>query len=613
MLQIQDNGKGIAMEDFPLLCERFATSKLRKFSDLSSMTTFGFRGEALASISFVSASVSAISKTKTQDVAYSAEYFAGTMKSASETEPAKAKPVAGVDGTTITAYDLFFNAPQRKRVFKSVSEEYNRALDVATKYALHYGHLGVGITCKKASSHSLDLNTPSKKSQTTLDVIRNIYGGPLARDLVHLSELENDEYKFSAQGWISNADWASKKTQFLCFINNRLVDTPSLRRSMESMYSLLLPKGRHPWIYIALTLDPARLDVNVHPTKREVHFMDEEEIVEMITTHAQDLISQQSSCRVYSMTKPSLGVNISENAVQVLGPRTERIDPRNLVRVDHTSQSLDSMFGGATTDTSRIPESTCNLTSVHELRANMIQDRDVGLTNVLQHHTFVGVVDLEKALTLVQHGTQLYLVNHAAVIEAFAYELALRQFGSYTSVALDPAPKLWDLIALGYDAEDAAEAKAALSLSREEVVDRITKRLTDHAEMLHEYFAIHIDPVQKTLVSVPAILPQQAGAGVVLERLPTLLFRLGPQVDWAEEVGCFASVCRELAYAQVPATSGVQVHDAQRVEEEKWMIQHVWFASMLASRGCIHIPKALQDGIVQVASLPELYRVFERC
>lgn len=211
--------------------------------------------------------------------------------------------------------DLFFNAPQRRNVFKSPSEEYNRALDVATKYAIHYGHRGVGISVKKAGSSSFDLNTPGQPGQSTLDVIRNVHGATLARDLMHLTPLHMESLGCTVEGWVSNGNWASKKTTFLCFINNRLVESASLRRSLDTMYATLLPKGRHPWIYLSLTIVPNRIDVNVHPTKQEVHFLDEDEIVERITTHTQDIVSQHSSCRVFSSGSP-MGVATSENTVQ---------------------------------------------------------------------------------------------------------------------------------------------------------------------------------------------------------------------------------------------------------------------------------------------------------
>lgn len=254
----------------------------------------------------------------------SASYFAGALQPAGPNQVAEPKPCAGTDGTTITAENLFFNAPQRRKVFKSHSEEYNRALDVATKYAIHYGDRGVGISVKKVSVHhnltqvgsnNLDLNTPNDASQTTLDVIRNVHGLMLARDLLRLAPLHDEALGFTAEGWISNANWSSKKTTFLCFINHRLVESHALKRSLETMYAMLLPKGKHPWMYLSLTIVPNRVDVNVHPTKQEVHFLDEDEIVEKITAHAQEIVSQHSSFRVYS-TGPALGVVTSDNTVQ---------------------------------------------------------------------------------------------------------------------------------------------------------------------------------------------------------------------------------------------------------------------------------------------------------
>lgn len=135
----------------PLLAQRFATSKLRDFSDLSRMTTFGFRGEALASISYVSASMRVVSKPKAAACAHSASYANGALVAPKAGQSSAPKPSAGSDGTLIMAEDLFYNVPQRRRALKSAAEEYNRCLDVAAKYAVHYGGRGVGFVCKKVS------------------------------------------------------------------------------------------------------------------------------------------------------------------------------------------------------------------------------------------------------------------------------------------------------------------------------------------------------------------------------------------------------------------------------------------------------------------------------
>ncbi|WFD32058.1 DNA mismatch repair protein Mlh1 [Malassezia sp. CBS 17886] len=642
LLQIQDNGHGIQAADLPLLCERFATSKLRTYEDLAAMTTFGFRGEALASISFVSASVAVVSKTRDERCAFRAIYFAGALRAPDrQTNP---QPCAGTDGTTVSATDLFFNAPQRRKVFKSPSEEYNRCVDVASKYAVHFGGRGVGISCKKAGAHSLDLSTPGVPGQSTLDAVRTVYGSKLARELVHLAPMRDEALRFSAEAWASNANWESRKSTIICFINHRLVEVPSLKRAVETMYATVLARGRHPWMYVSLELDPSRVDVNVHPTKqevrvreggltRQVHFLDEDEIVEKITAAVEQLLAANSTCRVYSLPAPggAGGITVSEKEVQVTAaPRAqERYDPRHLVRTDHSEQSLDGMMRHMDTATlpaasTRISESACELTSMAELRAALVRSGDPLRTDVIQHHTFVGVVDEGASLSLLQRGTQLYLVNHAALIEAFAYQLALRQFGAYVPVKLAPAPRLRDLIALGYDAQDAPAEKAALRLSRDEVVDRIVRLLLPRSDMLREYFAVDLDATQETVEAIPVLLPQHSAFALALERLPEFFFRLGPQVDWDDEKACFDGIMRELAWAHVPGSCGVQRGQDDTAQgggdattsdvAEAWVIQHVWFASMLGSRAQMIVPKQLPDtDFVQVASLPDLYRVFERC
>ncbi|WFD00772.1 DNA mismatch repair protein Mlh1 [Malassezia yamatoensis] len=619
MLRIQDNGKGIPVSDLPLLCERFATSKLRQFSDLDCMQTFGFRGEALASISYVSSLITVVSKTRDEDMAYRATYFAGKLHSSDPNQAAQPKPCAGTDGTTIGVQDLFFNAPQRRNVFKSGSEEYHRSLDVVTRYAIHYGSQGIGFSMKKIGASSFDLNTPSDGKQTTADIIRFVHGATLARDLLYLAPTELSTLGCSVQGWVSNADWVSKKTSFLCFINNRLVDCGVLRRSLELMYSSVLPKGRNPWIYISLTIEPNRIDVNVHPTKQEVHFLDQDEIVEQITAAVHELVTKHSSCRVLS-TGSSLGIVTSERNVQVLGPRSKSSDPRHLVRVDPQSQSLDAVMAQNSSSSQKwqenldLTEPVCDLTSIQELREAVHLERHVVFTEVIQNHTFVGVIDFKLGTSLIQHGTQLYMVDHSALIACFAYQLALRHFSAFQSIAFDPPLPLRQMLAIGFQTECIASDTPVSSIApsqREAILSDAYDTLVGHAEMLEEYFSLTMDSRNETLNTFPALFPQHLSNVVIQERVPSFLFRLATQVDWTDEKECLERICHEIAFAHIPWALGTEPNDNARIA---WNVQHIWFAGMLSSRSYFSVGKRdAAEIFTQVASLPDLYRVFERC
>ncbi|CAO1630676.1 unnamed protein product [Parajaminaea phylloscopi] len=720
-LQIRDNGSGIPPSDLPLLCERFATSKLRRFDDLAQMTTFGFRGEALASISFVSANMNVVTKTAAQDLAYRACYANGALAPARPGLPAEPKPCAGTDGTIITAQDLFFNVPQRRRALKSAAEEYNRCLDVAAKYALHYGSRGVGFNLRKAESNAADLSTPSSPSTKALDTIRLLHGTSVARDLVHLHPPPNDALGFHVQGWISSANWSAKRTTFLCFINNRLVDCNSLKRSLETLYASVLPKGAHPWIYLSIEIDPARVDVNVHPTKREVHFLDEDETVEAICTHAQEALAGANTRRTFQFTQTQLPVldattgthrqqhvrdPLPTDASSQARPTVRASqNPQYQVRVDSKTRTLDSMFGivpsqpAASVDTDArqenfpgaesqavaqdggvaasrnhrvaVPQSQCSLTSILQLRREVTQLKHSELSEILQEHTFVGVVDVARSLSLLQHGTKLYLIDHDAFIEEACYQLCLRQFGSVQKTRLEPGVSLEELVRMGIDLEAGPVEDASSQgdsekpvdtsrfggLTRDEAVDRLCALLRRNASMLDEYFSLDIDDVEGKLIGIPCLLPKNPPSGDVasssgsaptqsddsrgsgheaiasttlpLVNLPAFLARLGPQVDWSDEKACFESFARELAYAhtlartvpQAPVDHGgvAEAERGRRPEHNQVNrdISHTWMPLLasLCRRGIFHPPRKLikEQRLIQVASLNDLYRIFERC
>ena len=151
LLRIQDNGTGIRPEDLEIVCERFTTSKLQKFEDLTSISTYGFRGEALSSISHVS-HLTILTKTVKDKCAFKWDllinklqfilkiFFRACYEDGKLRE--KPKPFAGNQGTQVTVEDLFYNVPQRKQILKSPTDEYQKIFDIVSKYSIHNSNVG---------------------------------------------------------------------------------------------------------------------------------------------------------------------------------------------------------------------------------------------------------------------------------------------------------------------------------------------------------------------------------------------------------------------------------------------------------------------------------------
>ncbi|EIW77203.1 DNA mismatch repair protein MutL [Coniophora puteana RWD-64-598 SS2] len=656
LLQIQDNGCGIRKADLPLLAERFTTSKLTTFSDLSRIRTYGFRGEALASISHV-AHLSVMTKTKSDTAAWKAHYADGALtppKSGLSPDP---KPCAGNDGTTITIENMFYNTPTRLSALRSSSEEYSRILDVMTRYAVH--NPNVSFSCKKSGVSGQDLSTPSNSD--VRQTIRLLYGHAIYKDLLHAkasssssdrdnSTDDDDPESWSSEAYFTNANYQAKKTTFLLFINHRLVESSRIKRALESVYSAILPKGMSPFMYLSLDIDPQAVDVNVHPTKREVHFLNEEAIIENVTDAVQQELAGQTQSRVFQyqtlLTGGLAGDSTQSTKSRKGKEKEETKDPdedeeeasaddedlrrgtqeikktlsQHKVRTSQHDRTLDSMFPVLNPDKANevvnsqdqpakadIAESFCDLTSIQELRQECLKGKHHQLTEILEKHTFVGVVDLNQSLSLIQHSTKLYLVNHGALAEELFYQLALRQFGEYGRMRLEPPPSIRTLVKLAIDVEDTSKSR----YSKEEIVEHIVSILMKRREMLADLFSLRISDSGE-LESLPLLL---GGYTPNLDKLPMFLMRLGPQVNWNIEKACFNTLFHELAYFYSPTrmqfSNSSNDVDATQDKSDRWQIQHVLFKTM---RKNFVAPKSLLDSdVVQIASLPDLYRVFERC
>ncbi|TPX07337.1 uncharacterized protein E0L32_010759 [Thyridium curvatum] len=655
LLQITDNGCGIEKEDLAILCERFTTSKLQKFEDLSSIATYGFRGEALASISHI-AHLSVTTKTKDSNCAWRAHYGSGKLVAAKPGQAADPKPVAGRPGTQITVEDLFYNVPTRKRAFRSPSEEYNKIMDMVGRYAIHCSH--VAFSCKKHGESSTSIAIQS--SAATTDRIRQIYGGNVANELVEY-ETADDRWGFKAHGWATNANYHSKKTTLLLFINHRCVESTNIRKTVEQTYAGFLPKNGRPFVYLSLEIDPQRVDVNVHPTKKEVNFLNEDEIVQAICEELRSKLADVDKSRTFMTQTLLLGGAMSgtTSTIHKYNPDGEppasasstnakrtaastRPYENNLVRTDTNMRKITSMLAptSAGADTSNgdsqaaepieyetTPDrepSVCRLTSVKELRAAVRDDMHHELTDILANHTFVGVVDERRRLAAIQGGVRLFLIDYGRFCYEYFYQVGLTDFGNFGVIKFTPALDLRGVLAIAAEREMAAmSSEDAAGLSVEDMVDAVLEQLVERREMLLEYFSLEISPAGE-LISIPLLVK---GYQPSMAKLPRFLLRLGPRVDWTEEQACFDTFLKELATfyvpeqlppAAVPTTedeSGEgQAAEAPEEDPEikarrahvRWAVEHILFPAFKAR--LVATKTLMKGGVLEIASLKGLYR-----
>ncbi|MDB5729675.1 MAG: mutL [Noviherbaspirillum sp.] len=287
-IAVIDNGRGIASEQMPLALERHATSKIASLSDLENVGTLGFRGEALASI----ASVAQLTLTsRTADAAHAWEITGAPVS--------VAVPSSGPCGTTVDVRDLYFNTPARRKFLKSEQTEFGHCAEVVRRIALSRPNVAFSLSHNGKTIDHWMASEIEKRSAAIL-------GGEFASARLPLDETAGPVRLHGFVGLPTAARTRADAQYF--YVNGRFVRDKLLTHAVRSAYQDVLHGDRYPSYVLALELDPAMVDVNVHPSKIEVRFRDSRGIHQFVF-HAISRALAQTSATSFGATPAPVASN----------------------------------------------------------------------------------------------------------------------------------------------------------------------------------------------------------------------------------------------------------------------------------------------------------------
>lgn len=295
LIRIRDDGSGIPKEDLSLALSRHATSKITALEDLEAVISLGFRGEALASISSVSR-LTLTSRTQDQQEAWSVAVEGRDMES-------RITPAAHPYGTSVEVRDLFFNTPARRKFLRTEKTEFGHLEEVVRRLALSrfdvsfsLGHNGKQLYQLKSAQSELE-----KERRLSL-----LLGQPFIEHAL-VVDMQAEASGLRLYGWITQPTHSrSQADQQYFFVNGRIIKDKVVSHAVRQAYQDVLYNGRHPAFVLYLELDPALVDVNVHPTKHEVRFRESRLVHDFIYRSLHRVIAQMTPASVLEVPSSSV-------------------------------------------------------------------------------------------------------------------------------------------------------------------------------------------------------------------------------------------------------------------------------------------------------------------
>ena len=310
LIQVIDNGKGMNPDDAVLCFERHATSKIATAEDLEDITTFGFRGEALASIAAV-AEVTLKTRTEDEEVGCQVEFAASVHNSTTE--------IATPKGTNIAVRNLFYNVPARRKFLKSDNVEFKHIVEEFTKVALTRPEIGFSL------SHNGKDVFVLKPAKSLKYRIMDLLGASGTGAVVDVCA---DTSVVSLRGFVGRPDTARKTlgNQFF-FVNGRYFRSPYLHKAVMKAYEGMIADGVTPSYFIYLEVDPHSVDVNISPTKSEVKFEDDSFIFQVVYASVKEVLGKNAFAGGIDFSNPEA------NDMPVLGSHFSEYQPESIPQV----------------------------------------------------------------------------------------------------------------------------------------------------------------------------------------------------------------------------------------------------------------------------------------
>lgn len=292
LIRVRDNGWGIRAEELALALNRHTTSKISDLEDLATIMTLGFRGEALASIASVSRLVLQ-ARFHTAEKGYGVQLM-------NEAQPV-IRPVAHPIGTTVEVRDLFYNTPARRKFLRTEKTEFGHIHEIIKQLALSHFQVGFKLIHNHKTLLALKSAEDSKAQQQRIGMLC----GPDFAE--HMLPLKENQGGLTLSGWIAQPVYSrSQPDMQYCFVNGRMIRDKLISHAVRQAYEDVLYTNRHPAYLLYLQIDPTEIDVNVHPSKREVRFAKTNQIHDFIAYTIKATLAQTNPETVKVTLNPNL-------------------------------------------------------------------------------------------------------------------------------------------------------------------------------------------------------------------------------------------------------------------------------------------------------------------
>ncbi|WP_455145469.1 DNA mismatch repair endonuclease MutL [Brachyspira pilosicoli] len=394
---VEDNGSGIAFEELPLAITHHATSKIYSIEDLDNIYTLGFRGEALASIGDVT-NLEIVSKSIDEKTGGKIVVEAGKIL--------EHKPYASVNGTKITAKNLFFNIPARYKFLKHISREFYLVKEVFDMEAL----VQPNITMKLYNNGKL-VNSYLKVDNLKDRIENYLNDSNVFSNLIELNIEKND---INIYGLFSNSkiSQSMRKNNFI-FLNNRPIENRVIAYAIKNAYSNSIPKERYPFFFLYINVDTNKVDVNVHPSKKEVRIKNERDISGIIYNAIYNNINS-----VNNFSSVNIEVDIDKDITPTFPIQSSNITASNSANnFNHTENNYSYTVFNNNELVSNV--SYDNVFNRDDVNNNNLEPQK----NNIEFGEYVKAVgQVFSSYIIAERGNEMYIIDQHAAYERLNYE-----------------------------------------------------------------------------------------------------------------------------------------------------------------------------------------------